>query len=363
MPETRPGIKFAEDGICYPCKHYENRVNIDWDARWKELEKLADKYRGCNGNYYDCIIAVSAGKDSHYQTHIFKEKLGMNPLLLMVNNYSWTETGKKNWENLLKTFGVDAIQMSLNPLVCKKMFIKGLGKNGISMWYFDMAIYAWPIKMAVQMGIPLVVYGENTNWEYGGPLGDKESYSAIDQIKNDVVKPIPWQEWVGDGLTMKDFAACSYPSEEEIKKLKLEPIYLSYFVPWSGYKNMEFARGRGFKTLTDTGEWKREGFLEQYDQIDTVGYLVHCWFKFPKFGHFRVTDVASLYIREGRMTREEAVKLVNEEDYKLDRKMLKEFLDFIEYPEEKFWQVVDKFANKEILEKRNGVWRLKQPCY
>ena len=360
MPNTRPGIKFDDNGICYPCLHHEKRKEVDWEKRWEELEKLADKHRGCNDDYYDCIITGSAGKDTYRQVHIFKEKLGMNPLLVSVNNYSWTQTGIHNWHNLLKEFGIDALQCSLNPQVCKKMFVKGLEIMGIPMWYFDLAIYAWPIKTAVQLGIPLVVYGENTNYEYGGPLGGEETYSAIDQIKNDVVKPIPWEEWTDKDLTMKDFAAVSYPTAEEIKNIKLEPIFLSYFYPWSGYENMQFARSRGFKTLEDTGEWKRDGFLEQYDQIDTVGYLTHCWFKFPKFGHFRVSEVASLWIREGRMTRENAVKNVIQEDWKLDRKMLQDFLAFTGYNENEFWKQVDRFANNDILEKRDGHWRLKK---
>ena len=361
MPDTRPGMKFDEQGVCYPCRNYEGRKSIDWDERWKELEALANKYRGSNGNYYDCIITVSAGKDSYFQTHIFKEKLNMNPLLVSVNNFSWTETGKHNWSNLLITFGVDAHVISLNPQICKKMFRKALEKLGSPTWYFDRAIYAYPLQIAIKLNIPLIVYGENTSYEYGGPL-TKETYSAIDQINNDVVKPVSWEFWLDDKIKMKDLNPGVDPSGEEVKKAKLDPIYLSYFIPWDGYENHLFAKTRGFKSLDDTGEWKREGFLENYDQIDTVGYLTHTWFKFPKFGHQRVTEVASLWIRSGRMTRDEAVKLVNEEDYKLDRRMLRDFLDFIEYDEKDFWNVVEKFANKDIVEKKDGVWRLKQPC-
>ena len=236
----------------------------------------------------------------------------------------------------------------------------GLEKLGQPNRYFDLAVYAYPLQMAIKLGIPLIVYGENISYEYGGSLG--ENYSALNQINNEVVKPMSWNVYLKKypSLSIKDFNPCIYPSTKEIKKAKLDPIYLSYFVPWSGYKNMEFARSRGFKTLDDTGEWERDGHIEGYSQIDTVGYLVNAYFKFLKFGFSHTTHAGSIWVRAGRLTRKEATKLVNKRDYKLDKKMLKDFLRFLDYPEEKFWAIVDKFANKEILEKRNGIWRLKK---
>ncbi|MFC1952773.1 N-acetyl sugar amidotransferase [Chloroflexota bacterium] len=362
MPDTRPGMQFDENGVCYPCLNYGKRGTINWYERWKELEKIAAKYRGSNGDYYDCIITASGGKDSHFQTYIFKEKLNMNPLLVSVDNFSWTETGRHNWNNIRAEFGVDAHVISLNPQVCKKMFRKALEKLGSPTWYFDRAIYTYPVKIAINLNIPLIVYGEDTNHEYGGPL-KIGGYSARDQLDNDVVKPVAWDVWLDDELTMKDVNPGIPPSAKEVEKAKLDPIFLSYFTPWDGYENYQWAKSRGFKSLDDTGEWKRDGFLEQYDQIDTVGYLTHTWFKFPKYGHQRVTEVASLWIRSGRMTREEAVEVVNSEDYKLDKKMLYDFLDFIDYKEEDFWKVVEKFANPDIVEMRDGNWRLKNPCH
>jgi len=95
MPDTRPGIVFDEDGVCCACRHYENRKNVDWDKRWEELEKLCVKYRGCNGEgNYDCAIAVSGGKDSHFQVYIMKEVMHMNPILFSVeDNFPMTEAG------------------------------------------------------------------------------------------------------------------------------------------------------------------------------------------------------------------------------------------------------------------------------
>jgi len=149
---------------------------------------------------------------------------------------------------------------------------------------------------------------------------------------------------------------------EDIKKAGVNAQFLSYYVPWSDQHNYVTMKERGFKSLDDTGEWRREAiYMFPWLQVDTIGYLVHTWFKFVKFGHWVVTDYSSLEIREGRMTREEAVKLVNEEEYKLDPKMLKDFIDFIGYTEKDFWKVVDKFVNHDIVEKRDGIYRLKVP--
>jgi len=359
MPDTRPNLKINEDGICAPCKNHEYKESIDWNQRWKELEELADKYRGSNGDSYDCIITVSGGKDSHYQVHIFKEKLGMNPLLVSIDNLGWTETGRMNWDNIRNEFGVDAHMISLNPKVSKKLLRKAFLKIGAPTWYFDKAIYAYPLQIAIKLGIPLIIYGENTNFERGGSL-NQDMPSAIEQINNDVVKPVPWEDFLDDEIKLKDVQPAVYPKKGKIEKAKLNPIFLSYYVKWSSHENYLWARSRGFKSLEDTGEWIREGFIQQYDQIDTIGYLTHTWLKFIKFGHWVQTDYLSTYIREGRITREDAVKFILEEEYKLDKKMLQDFLDYTEITEKEFWETVKKFANKTIVEKRNGEWRLKK---
>ena len=200
MPDTRPGIKFNDEGICSACVNYEKKWHTDWDSRWEELEKICDKYRGCNGDGYDCAIAVSGGKDSHFQVYIMKELMDMNPLLLTVNGFSWTKTGLKNISNISESFGCDILALNLNRKAFKKMAVKALKKLGSPMWYYDAAIYSYPYNMAMKMGLKLLVYGENVNYEYGGKY-DKETPSALEQFKNDVVKPIDFERWLGDGVT------------------------------------------------------------------------------------------------------------------------------------------------------------------
>ncbi len=356
MPDTRPGIQFDESGVCYPCLTYDKRKTIDWKARWRELEQLADKYRGRNGDYYDCLITVSSGKDSHYQVYTMKERLGMNPLLLSLDNFSWTETGRQNMRNLLDVFGCDLHMFSLNRRVARKMTRKAFEYQLIPTWYWDRAVYAYPLQAAIRLGLPLIVYGENINYEYGG-AHTEETYSAMDQINNDVVKPVPWEVWLDDEIQMKDLNPLIYPRAEEIAAAELEPVYLSYFAPWDGYEHFQLAKKYGFRSLDE--EWVRQGLAENYDQIDTIAYNVHPWLKFVKFGHQHNTDVLSQWVRSGRISREEAVEAVKKNEHILDPRMLKDFLGFTGYTEAEFWHIVDRFANRDILEKKSGLWRLK----
>lgn len=358
MPDTRPGLYLDGDGVCSACRAAERKKSIDWNARMEELQKLCDKYRGRNGDYYDCIIAVSGGKDSHFQIYVMKELMKMNPLLVNVANFSWTDAGRHNFDNMSEAFGCDTISLHLNRKAARKMFRKAFEKLGSPCWYWDRAVYVFPIRMGINMRIPLIVYGENINYEYGGPQ-IQETYSAKEQINNDCVKQVDWDFWLDEDITMKDFNACVYPTKEEIEKAALEPIYLSYFVPWDGYHNYEIAKKYGFKPLGDT--WIREGYIEDYDQIDAIGYLVHPWLKYYKFGHARATDVSSYWIRTGKLTREEAIKSVKEHDHKLDPRALKDFLEFTGYSEQEFWEIAERFRNKDIWDKVDGKWKLKVP--
>lgn len=361
MPDTRPGIYFNEEGICSACLSYENRKNVDYQKRYEELRRLCDKYRGMNGpNGYDCMIAVSGGKDSHFQTHVMKEEIGMNPLLVTAeDNFPMTEAGVHNLKNLSEEFGCDIISMKPNIKAQKVIMRKTFEQYGKPTYFIDRYIYTYPLHMAVKFNTPLLVFGENINYEYGGAQR-QETYSAKEQVDNDVASGIPLSELVGDTVTEKDLNFFDPPVRSELDRL--DPIYLSYFIPWNSYGNYVFARSRGFHDLIH--EWKRTHHIEQFDQVDSRAYLVHPWLKYPKFGHASATDYASRFIRYGMITREEAKQLVKEHDHKLDVKALRDFCDFLGYRESEFWAIVDKFYNPELFEKNNlGEWTLKNPVW
>ena len=356
MPDTRPNIKFS-DGICTACINFEKQNTTDWKKRFDELTALCDKYRGCNGNGYDCAIAVSGGKDSHFQVYYMKEVMKMNPLLLSVGNIDWTQTGRENFENISEVFGCDIISFNPNRKLAKILFRKAFENIGSPTWYIDSLIYAFPIKMAINLGIKLLVYGEDVNYVYGGKF-DNEKASAKEIMLNDVVKPI-WKEWLEDGqISEKDLEAARIPSKEEIEKSDLEPIYLSYFVPWDSHHNFEVAKRWGFKQLLH--EYQREGTIEDYNQIDSIGYLLNQFMKYPKYGHSSATEIGSRWIRSGLKTRDEIIALVEEHDKNIDQGIIEKFCSFTGMAVPEFWKIMDKWYNPELFQQdKDGVWHEK----
>lgn len=356
MPDTRPGIAFDENGVCCACNNHEKKKFVNYDERWKELEELCNKYRGMNGNGYDCAIAVSGGKDSHYQVYIMKEVLKMNPILFSVeDNFTMTEAGKHNIRNISEEFGCPIISLKPSIKLQKRLMRKTFERYGKPTWLIDRLIYTYPLIMALKFDTPLLVYGENVSYEYGGADAE-ETYSAREILKNGVASDIDLKELIDEEISEKDLSMIMAPDKEELDKL--DPIYLSYFVEWNSYENYIFAKSRGFHDLQ--GEWDRTMMAENFDQVDSMGYLVHPWMKYPKFGHASATDYTSRFIRYGMMTREEAIKIVKERDHALDSRCVRDFCQFCGYTESEFWSIVDKFYNRDLFEKNeSGEWKLK----
>lgn len=359
MPSTRPGIRFDESGICSACQSYENRKNIDWGGRWKEFEAICDKYRGMNGDGYDCAIAVSGGKDSHYQVHLMKNVMRMNPILFSVeDNFPMTEAGKHNIRNISEEFGCCIVSLKPDIKAQKKLMRYMFEAYGHPTWYFDRLLYSFPLHMAIKFNTPLLVYGENASYEYGGQ-NDEETYSARGQIDNGVASDMDEEELAEKaGVTKEVFTMTRAPKKEELDRL--DPIYISYFLPWDDVYNYSFAKRHGFHDLTH--EWRRTQCVEDYCQVDSRAYLVNTWMKYPKFAHALASDRASGFVRRGLISREDAIALVKEHDGNLDPLCVRDFCDFCGYTETEFWQIVDRWYNTELFQKDCfGQWKLKKP--
>jgi N-acetyl sugar amidotransferase len=350
MPETKPDILFDDEGICSACRNFDSRIDVDWDTRKDELRAILDRYHSVDGTNYDCVIPVSGGKDSTYQTVRMLE-LGMNPLCVTATTDKLSDIGRRNIENL-KRLGVDYIEVTPNPAVRRRINRLALTQVGDISWPEHVLIFTIPVRIAVQMRIPLIVWGENSQNEYGGPAA-----AAQDQILTR-----RWLEEFGGllGLRVSDLPGqedieprhliqYTYPTDEQLRDVGVTGIFLGYFIPWDGYGNALIAQANGFETYPRPVE----GSLVNYENLDNVQTGIHDYFKFLKYGFGRATDLACMHVRRGRLSRDDAVRLVSMHDGKFPSVYLgysiDEVLDEIGMTRDEFQSVCDRFTNKKLF--------------
>lgn len=351
MPSTKPDLHFDAEGVCSACRSFEKRTVVDWDQRRQELLAVLERYRSQDGSNWDCIVPVSGGKDSTYQV-IRMLQLGLNPLCVTATTCDLAEIGHKNIENI-KSLGVDYIEFSPNKKVRAKLNRIGLTQVGDISWPEHVGIFTIPVRAAVEFSVPLIVWGENSQNEYGGP--------AVASDNNVLTRR--WLEEFGgllglrvsdligmEGIEGRHLIPYTYPTDEELGRVGVTGIFLGHYIPWDGYSNALIAQAHGFSTLSTTVE----GSIVNYENIDNQQTGIHDYFKFLKFGFGRATDIACLHLRRGRITRQDAVEMVKKHDGKFPwtylGKPLEQILEPLEMSVEEFVKICDRFTNKKIFQ-------------
>jgi N-acetyl sugar amidotransferase len=350
MPNTKPDLSFDDDGVCSACNSFHNRKHVDWDDRKKELQAILDKYKSEDNQNWDCVIPVSGGKDSTYQV-IKMLQMGMNPLCVTSTTCDLSEIGRRNIENI-KSLGVDHIQFSPNPVVRRKLNRIGLTQVGDIAWPEHLGIFTLPVRVAVEYKIPLIIWGENSQNEYGGPAAASE---------NNVLNRRWLEEFGGllglrvsdleglEGIEKRHIIPYQYPTDKELQEVGVTGLFLGYYLPWDGYSNALIAQAHGFESLGKV----IEGSVVDYENLDNHQHGIHDYFKFLKFGFARATDIACLHIRRGRLSREDGMDMVRKQDGKFPwsylGKPLEEILRPLDISVDEFIKICDRFTNKKIF--------------
>jgi N-acetyl sugar amidotransferase len=349
MPATKPDLHIDAEGVCNGCRAYERREQVDWEQRQRELMVILEKHRR-NGSNWDCVIPVSGGKDSTYQV-IRMLQLGVNPLCVTSSTCDLSPIGRKNIENL-KRLGVDHVEFSPNPLVRAKLNRIALTEVGDIAWPEHVGIFTIPVRVAVQFNIPVVVWGENSQNEYGGPA---------DAAANNVLNR-RWLEEFGGllgmrvsdltetyGIPLRHLLPYQYPPDAEVQRVGINGLFLGHYLPWDGISNALISQAHGFSTY----ETAVEGSMVNYENLDNHQHGVHDYFKFLKFGFARATDIACLHVRRGRLTRQDALEIVKLRDgvfpWSYLGKPLEQILEPLDMSIDEFIKVCDRFTNKKIF--------------
>lgn len=343
-PDTKPDLYFDKTGQCAACINFARRPQIDWDARLEDLMRLLDRHHG------ECLVPSSGGKDSTAQVLMLKE-LGARVTVVTATTCHLTSTGRKNIDNLARY--ATTIEVSPNKTVRAKLNRLGLELVGDISFPEHVAIFVTPFKVSIDIGIPLIFYGENPQDQYGGPLGSEEARQMTRRWVSEYggFLGLRATDLIGqEGLTardMADYIPGHYNEANGIRTVdshQTEAHFLGQYLPWDSHQNAKRAIDAGMQyQKPSTANWW------PWENLDNAQTGIHDYLMFLKYGYGRGCAQISVDVRTGRIDRQTALKWVQEHDGEFPELYMgygiEEVLHPIGYNKQALQQLAQGFTN------------------
>jgi N-acetyl sugar amidotransferase len=356
---TRPRIEFNGDGQCNACIWKEEKKTVDWKARQDELRELL-AWSKSKSHSFDCIVPVSGGKDGSYVSHKLKAEYGMTPLCVTVRPPLALDIGEQNLNRFIDS-GFHHIQISPSAHVMRVLNKFAFEDGGYPYLGWMIAIKTAVIRLALQLKISLIVYGEDGEIEYGGSTETKfRSTYDIEYMKRvyfqGAYEPLIEKARSLESISDVDLEFWRFPSDEEIAQNELKFTHFSYFEAWDSYRNYVVAKEHcGLAEKVDSNV----GTFTNFAQNDQALATLHYYLMYLKFGFGRATQDAGIEIRRGSMTREQAINLVRVYDNQYPEEYIPTYLEYYDMTQEEFDDVLARCANKSLFELKDGRWHPK----
>jgi len=356
ISNQRPRITFDSNGICSACNYASfKKTKVNWDERDQELRELCDRHRKSDGSY-DVIVPCSGGKDGSYVAHLLKTKYNMNPLAVTWAPLKSTEIGRKNLEAFIAS-GFNHVLGTPNPLVTRKLTNLAFKHLGDPFQPFIYGQTNFPMHVAVQNNVQLIMYGENGEVEYGGSMENafKPTRTISDHDKH-YFSGLPPEFWIEHGVSNKDLSPFMAPSYEKVMSNKTEIHFLGYYTLWDPQENYYYCREHtGFTPNTE----RTEGTYSKYASLDDKIDGFHFYLAYIKFGIGRTSSDTAHEIRDGKIDREEGIALVKRYDHEFPKKYYDEFKEFCNVDDDEVREVIDSWRSPHIWSHDGSDWRLK----
>lgn len=360
VSNQRPRISFDAQGVCSACRFAEyKRQHIDWAQRERELVELCARYRKGTGEY-DVIVPCSGGKDGGFVAHQLKYKYGMTPLTVTWAPLKATDIGRRNLDAFIAA-GFDNVLGTANGKVTRRLTALAFRHLGDPFQPFIYGQTNFPLHMAVKYNVPLIMYGENGEVEYGG---DGKNAHRPDRDIEDHDKHyfsgLAPEFWTEHQLSAADLRPFMAPRHEEIVRNRTVIHFFGYYKCWDPQENFYYCtENTGFSPNPE----RSEGTYSKYASLDDRLDGFHYYLGYIKFGIGRTTSDASHEIRDGKITREEGIALVKRYDGEFPKRYLAEFLEYCSITPHEFEAVIDSWRSPHLWERGAEGWRLKHAVW
>lgn len=345
LPETYETIEFNESGICNICNQHSYKNNaIDWEGRKTTLDNLINEYRG---KYeYDCIIPFSGGKDSTFTLYYLIKEYNIKPLVVQFDHGFMRRTLLENNEKTFKKLGVDVVKFSPSWKLTKRLMLESLIRKGDFCWHCHTGIFAYPMHIALKYNTPLIFWGEPSSeytayYDYADNEIESVDETRFNRFVNLGITAEDMSDMISDDykLDPRDLTPFTYPPIRDLKRLKYRSVCLGSFIPWDVKKQSALIQNElGWKGDQVEGmPWD----LYPYEKIECYMQGVRDYIKYLKRGYSRVTQMTSIDIRNDRISKQEADRLIAEYEGKRPPS-LDLFLSYLDLTEDEFNNIVLK---------------------
>jgi N-acetyl sugar amidotransferase len=357
ISNQRPRISFDENGVCSACNYAEYKESIDWNNRELELVKLLDRFRRDDGGY-EVLVPSSGGKDSVFVAHELQTKYKMKVLTVTWSPHIYTQIGWENFQNMIQIGNLDNILGTPRGDIHRKLTRIAFKELGDPFQPFIYGQTNFPLQIAAKYRIPLIMYGENGEVEYGGSMKNafKPNRSYKDDHNLHYFSNFPPEAMVQHGINESDLKYYLPPSHEDLDSIGAEIHFYGYYKRWIPQENFYYAvNNTGFRPLDS----RNEGTYSKYASLDDKLDGFHYYMAYVKFGIGRTTSDTAHEIRDNHITRDEGVGLVKKYDGEFPSKYFKEFLEYCSLTEEEFESIVNSWRSDHLWKKTVQGWKLR----
>ena len=370
---TKVTLSFDANGICHACAFNMLKENgeIDWDEREFELLELCKQHRRDDGSY-DCIVGGSGGKDSAMQSHLLKYKYGMHPLTVTWSPHLYTEIGWKNFQNWLHVGGLDNFLYTPNGKI-HRLLTRNATINLLHPFQpFILGQKTFVAKMAAQLNIPLIFYGEmpgeygenishrTSSYASGSKEGEGEGFS-LDYLAGSDVRDVflggkSVGEYLDEGVALVDLKSYLPLDQEVLFRKGIDFKYLGYYKRWIPQEAYYYAvENTGF----EANPVRTEGTYSKYNSLDDKIDGFFYFTRWLKFGVGRTMMDSAQEIRNHHIDKDEAIALMKRYEGEYPARYEAEFLEYISMSREEFFSVCDRFRSPHLWKVEDGEWKLR----
>ena len=354
-PVSSVFMSFDSNNVCSACDFYKSYQSIteeEWVNRRKKFEKILIENKSTSN--YDCIVPVSGGKDSYFQTHQIVKEFNLKPLLVTYDGNNYLPEGLENRDKMRQVFDVDHLIFGPSVDSLKELNRQCFKIMGDMNWHAHCGITTYPYQIAVNFKIPLLIWGETFS-DISGMYDVNDMVEFTVRMRNEyALRGYEWNDVIKNtGLKEKDMLWAKFPSDEDFRKNKIRGLAIGNYFKWDPNQHVKLIKEKsGWKESQKPFERTYRRFSNLDDRYENGA---HDLLKFIKFGYGRATDHASKDIRAGYLTREEGIEMVKKYDHVVSSD-LDYWLDYVKMSKDEFWQIADTFRSNKVWWIENNKW-------